>query len=66
MHAIQFLVCDFEEFGIGSTNNPLIDIFYILVTYLLAIVWVLEGEILSWSFLGVRGIVIISLGCCLN
>ena len=39
MHAIQFLVCDFEEFGIGSTNNPLIDIFYILVTYLLAIVW---------------------------
>ena len=28
MSAIQFLWCQFGEFGTGSTNNPLIDIFF--------------------------------------
>ena len=42
------------EFGIGSTNNPLINIF-ILITYLLNILMILWREILSWSLMGVIG-----------
>ena len=43
-----------------STNNPLIDIFsIILITCLLDIVLISKGEILSWSLMGVKGLKIL-------
>ena len=44
------------EFGIGSTNNLLTNIFLILITCLLDIVLMLYGEILSWSLMGIKGL----------
>ena len=38
-----------REFSIGSTNNPQIDLFFILITYLVDTVLILLREILSWS-----------------
>ena len=41
----------------GLTNNLLLDIyFFILIIYLVDIVWILWGEILSWSLMGVKGL----------
>ena len=38
-------------------TNPLTDIFFfILITYLVDIVLILYGEVLSWSFMGVKGL----------
>ena len=52
---IQLLWCQLWEFGNGSTYNPQIDIFSILITILLDIVSILLGEILLWSFMRVKG-----------
>ena len=41
----------------GSTNYPQEDIFFILITYLVDIVLILKGEILSWSFMGVKELI---------
>ena len=35
------LLCQVREFGIGSTNNPLLDIFFLIITCLLDIVLIL-------------------------
>ena len=39
-----------------SINYPQIDISFILITYLVDIVLILWGEILSWSPMGVKGL----------
>ena len=42
---------------------PKLIVFFALITYLLDIVLILQGEILSWSLVGVKGsIMIIGLG----
>ena len=40
-----------REFSIGSTYHPKNDIF---ITYLVDIILVLLGEILSWSLVGLK------------
>ena len=50
LSTIQLLWCQLWEFGNGSTYNPQIDIFSILITILLDIVSILLGEILLWFF----------------
>ena len=53
--AIQLLWCQVREFGIGSTKNSLIDnSVLILITCLLDIELILQGEILFWSHMGVN------------
>ena len=55
LSVIRFLWCYFGEVDIASTNNPLLIFFFILITCLFDIVMILWGEILSWSFMGVKG-----------
>ena len=44
-----------REFSSGSTNYPQIVFFlFVLITYLVDIVLILYGEILSWSLVGVK------------
>ena len=44
-----------REFSSGSTNYPQIIFFlFVLITYLVDIVLILYGEILSWSLVGVK------------
>ena len=48
------LVILIGKFGNEFTNNPLLMLLFILITCLLDIVLILWGEILSWSFKGVK------------
>ena len=43
----------------GSTNIIILEriFFFILITYLVDIVLILKGEILSWSFMGVKKLI---------
>ena len=41
LSAMQFLSCELGELAIGSTDNPLVDILFILITCLLDTVIVL-------------------------
>ena len=46
---IQISCFYFGEFAIGSSYNPLIGFYFILINCLLDIILKLYGEILSWS-----------------
>ena len=43
----------------GSTNIIILEriFFFILINYLVDIVLILKGEILSWSFMGVKELI---------
>ena len=45
-----------ESLVLDQLNNPLINIFFILITCLLDIVLTLYGEIISRSLIGVKGL----------
>ena len=51
--------CDvsLENLVLDQLIIPVIDIFFILITCLLDIVLILLGEILSWSLMGIKGLI---------
>ena len=52
-----------EDLVLDQLVIPKLIVFFTLITYLLDIVLILQGEILSWSLVGVKGsIMIIGLG----
>ena len=46
----------YNSYDVSSENYPKLIFFFILITYLVDIVSILYGEILSWSFMGVKGL----------
>ena len=54
LSAIQFLLCNYGEFSVESTNYFQFIFFFILITCLLDISLILQRECLSWSLIGVK------------
>ena len=46
----------FDQLIIGKVSIAKLIFFFILFTYLVDIVLILRGEILSWSLVGVKGL----------
>ena len=57
-YCLPYSFCDvsLENLVLDQLIIPLLIFFYILVTCLLDIELILEGEILSWSLMGVKGL----------
>ena len=57
-YSLPYSFCDvrLENLVLDQLIIPLLIFFYILITCLLDIELILEGEILSWSLMGVKGL----------
>ena len=58
LYCLPYSFCDvsLEDLVLDQLIIPLLIFFYILITCLLDIELILEGEILSWSLMGVKGL----------